>query len=203
MKRFEVTNGEFAEWVDAMGRALGQKRGVASAPRDPSWGLIHHDGHVELKQPADWAVRRVSHRHAVSYAGWLAERVGLPIRLPTEDEWERAARGADGRAFPWGNRMRWDLTIGDRNPLFRGAGGERVPVGTATGDISPFGVHDLAGSLKEFCDGWFDKPGEHRPVRGGCYAYGNSRDFRAATRGGYRERNTGRTGIRLVRDLPE
>ena len=47
----------------------------------------------------------VSKMDAVAYAGWLSRRTGNTWRLPTEDEWEKAARGNDGRRFPWGNEF--------------------------------------------------------------------------------------------------
>jgi formylglycine-generating enzyme required for sulfatase activity len=47
----------------------------------------------------------VSKMDAIAYAGWLSRRTGKTWRLPTENEWEKAARGTDGRRFPWGNEF--------------------------------------------------------------------------------------------------
>lgn len=93
----------------------------------------------------DHPVTGVSWAQASGYAAWFAGISGMPVRLPTEDEWERAARGDDAREFPWGD----DFRPGRAN--LRGAGyGDSLPVGSFPAGESPFGVLDLVGNVDEW-----------------------------------------------------
>lgn len=87
----------------------------------------------------------VSHADAENYASWLSRRTGERWRLPTESEWEKAARGTDGRRFPWGNAF--DpllLDSADAGP------DDTMPVGMFPKGASPFGVLDAAGEVFEW-----------------------------------------------------
>lgn len=94
---------------------------------------------------ADHPVIGVAWEEAVAYCRWLGERIGLAVRLPTEDEWERAARGDDGREFPWGDEYRTGLA----NLVDLGLG-TTTPVGSFPEGASPFGVLDMAGNADEW-----------------------------------------------------
>ena len=111
----------------------------------------------------------VAHEDAVAYCEWAAAERGLPLRLPTEDEWEKAARGVDGRDFPWGSAY---------DPGFANGRGSRPgparlePVGAFGMDESIYGIRDLAGGVSNWCDGWYDDKEGTRPVRGGHWTSG-------------------------------
>ena len=104
----------------------------------------------------------VSHADAEAYAAWLSEVTGSTWRLPSELEWEKAARGTDGRYFPWGNDWNPELlNTADRGPF------DTMPVGSFPDGASPFGMLDPAGQVFE----WTATPaGEGRHlVKGGSW----------------------------------
>jgi formylglycine-generating enzyme required for sulfatase activity len=125
--RYPVTVAQFRAFVEATG----------FRPRNPD----------SLRAPDDHPVVWVSRRETLAFCEWLSRETGWAFRLPTEAEWEKAARGADGRIWPWGNR--WD---GARcNTRESGTGGT-TPVGhfSPAGD-SPYGAADMAGNVWEWC----------------------------------------------------
>ena len=104
----------------------------------------------------------VSWGDAVAFCRWSSQATGQPFRLPTEAEWEKAARGTDGRIYPWGNQ--WDKT--KLNSRDDGPGGP-TPVGHySPGGDSPYGVADMAGNVWEWC--------ANRVLRGGAFGLGAS-----------------------------
>jgi formylglycine-generating enzyme required for sulfatase activity len=84
---------------------------------------------------ADYPATGISWQDAAAYADWAGKR------LPTETEWEKAARGTDGRKWPWGN-------VFEQGRCNLGTG--TAPVGSFTGDCSPYGVYDMAGNVQEW-----------------------------------------------------
>jgi serine/threonine-protein kinase len=150
---------------------------------------------------------------AVAYCKWRAERDGAPLRLPTELEWEKAARGSDGRSFPWGDRF--DPTFCKCRDSRPGVASPE-PAGLFPMDVSPYGVHDLAGCIREWvadleldpiapsvetADERMGIPVE-RVLRGGGW---NSTSYDC--RGAARFRTSGKLkrlefGFRLARSLP-
>lgn len=116
--------------------------------------FVHATGHT---QPAHWRngkippgkenhpVVNVSWNDAIAFCRWLSERTGLSITLPSEAEWEKAARGTDGREYPWGDG--WDET--KCHCVAWGSGGP-IPVGIFQDGVSPYGVHDMAGNVWEW-----------------------------------------------------
>lgn len=94
---------------------------------------------------AEHPVVMVSHGDAVAYAAWLSRRTGKRWRLPSEEEWEKAARGVDGRRFPWGDGFdAGKLNSHDLGPF------DTLPVGLFPGGASPFGMLDAAGQVFEW-----------------------------------------------------
>ena len=98
----------------------------------------------------DHPVVAVSWHDAVAYCEWLSEKTDRPYRLPAEAEWEKAARGTDGRGFPWGDE--WDESKCNTR---EGGPGTTIPVGQYSPDgDSPYGLADMAGNVWEWGDEW-------------------------------------------------
>jgi formylglycine-generating enzyme required for sulfatase activity/predicted MPP superfamily phosphohydrolase/energy-coupling factor transporter ATP-binding protein EcfA2 len=123
----------------------------------------------------------VSWYEAAAYAKWLSEVTGKPYRLPTEAEWEKAARGTDSRKYPWGNEFDKNLCNSSESNLYRTS-----PVGIFHNGKSPYGCFDMAGNVWEWCADWYDEKyynkcpaknppgptsGSHRVCRGGGWFF--------------------------------
>lgn len=136
-----------------------------------SYGLVHpfaftrRHAWIRGRPPKgreDHPVVLVSHTDAQAYAAWLSQKTEGAWRLPTELEWEKAARGFDGRWFPWGNRF--DpllLNSHDLGPF------DTLPVGSFPDGASPFGLLDAAGQVYEWT-ATFAAPGRYI-VKGGSW----------------------------------
>lgn len=132
---------------------------------------------------------------AVAYAAWRSTRDGKRYRLPTELEWEKAARGTDGRIFPWGDRF--DASFCKMRES-RGAAASPEPRGAFATDVSPYGVRDMAGGVSDFAVAAHERL---VVLRGGAWSDWQSDCHLAARRTFGLDERSDRVGFRLVRDL--
>ena len=200
--RFAVTNDEYARFVRGTGHAAPSLRTlplVAGAGRDVMFR--------ELAAPYVWNDRRppagrgshpvvlVGIEDAVAYCRWLSETTGRAVRLPTEAEWEKAARGGtEGKRYPWGD----DIDPSRGNYLDTPAA-KRQRSTRPTGTYAPngFGLCDMAGNVWEWVSDWYgadyyglcdmrDPPGPAsggmRIVRGGSWVSDDVAMLRCAYR---------------------
>ena len=140
--RWPVVNAHVLEFLRATGR-----------PVPPA---------VEADALADHPATGLARAGAEAFCAWAAERLGRPVRLPTGDEWEAAARGTDRRAYPWG-----DTFDPERCACAESGWGWTVPVDAHPAGAGPFGTEQQAGNVWEWVadsgpDGW-------GVVRGGSY----------------------------------
>jgi serine/threonine-protein kinase len=120
---------------------------------------------------------------AMEYARWRSGIDGREYSLPPEDAWEKAARGVDGRFYPWGDHFEWTFVKGG---LSRSGRAQPEPVGSFPADESPYGVRDMAGTIREWTSSWFNEKSGLRAVRGGSWNQVAAWQFRCATRFGFR-----------------
>jgi len=142
--KYEVTNGQYKEFCEETGHQ----------------GMINQPGFSEytdyFNDCPNCPIINITWHYAKDYAKWAGKR------LPTEAEWEKAARGTDGRKYPWGNENP------DEDGIYRAnyrtvsekgaADGFKyaAPVGTFPENVSPFGAFDMAGNVWEWVEDWYD-----------------------------------------------
>ena len=149
----------------------------------------------------DVPVSGISWEDMQEYCRWRTKRdKGAVYRLPKGIEWEKAARGADGRVFPWGNQFDWSFTNGGRS---HSSTSRILPIGSFAKDESPYGVMGLAGGLREFCDERYPINRDLRESRGGSYILSVESLFRCSAREWQGTRAVGpNLGFRIVKELP-
>jgi formylglycine-generating enzyme required for sulfatase activity len=182
--RFPITNAQWQAWVQQGGKDS------------------HYADDTDRNRP-NQPVVGVSWYVSNEFCAWLSKQLGREVRLPTEAEWEAAARGLAGRRYPWGNTWQEDCAATEEDRETRGWPWS-VPVGCYPQGAAGCGALDMAGNVWEWtADVWRSHPGaeelfeyeDRRVLKGG--SYGNNRTYvRCAARGrGYPDLGN---GFRLV-----
>ena len=151
--RYEVTNAQYLRFVKVAGH---------HAPLYWEGGRVPAGAENLPVVGVDWG-------DAGAYCKWAGGR------LPTELEWEKAARGADGRLFPWGNQ--WDSkrcssliqVVTTPSPgawVVETTGAKMAAVGSYPSGASPYGALDMAGNVWEWCGDWYDEKAYQRYAQG-------------------------------------
>jgi sulfatase modifying factor 1 len=158
INKYPVTVEQYLAFCEATGH---------NRPVKPAWGWRH-----------DHPIVAVSWRDASGYCAWAE------VSLPTEAEWEKAARGTDGREFPWGNE--WNADKCRCSQTENGDARGTAQVTDFFGDVSPCGARHMAGNVCEWCNDWDDmERSDDRVVRGGPWAESRGHGFRCAERFSY------------------
>jgi formylglycine-generating enzyme required for sulfatase activity len=200
--RHEVTNARFAGFVSATGWTTDAEASGSGYLWTGRWSFAagadwrHPDGRQSTNEgKATHPDVQVSARDAAAFCAWAG------LRLPSEAEWEFAARGADGRRYPWGDG------VPEQGPGARANFGSvaccapdtsdgyrhTAPVGSYPGGASPFGVLDMAGNVWEWTASRFPGKPDHVALRGGGWG-NNPYCLRAA----YRHGNPPDIGLDMV-----
>jgi formylglycine-generating enzyme required for sulfatase activity len=190
--KYEVTNGQWRKFRDDTGYDNPKFwPGGRAVPKDqvPYWTQANNHG-GGTPESDNYPVVGVNWDSATAFCNWLSAKTGKTYRLPTEAEWEKAARGSDQRRYPWGNSI--DLSYAN----FVGSqefdtvrevgfydGSQRGPLKTHS-NVSPYGAFDMAGNVMEWCQDWYSRDsysasprknpkgpptGAYRVVRGGSF----------------------------------
>lgn len=194
MAKFEVTNAEWRKFRDDPGYdnpKFWPEGRVMPKDQIPYWTQPNNHGGATPNSD-NYPVIGVNWDGATAYCNWLSAKSGKHYRLPTEAEWEKAARGTDQRRFPWGNVIDYDHA--------NYAGKQKFDTGMEVGSFpkgaSPYGVMDMAGNMMEWCQDWYSRDyyqlspkknpkgpekGAYRVMRGGSFFF-EGQDLRSYAR---------------------
>jgi formylglycine-generating enzyme required for sulfatase activity len=175
LSRFEITNRQYLAFCQRSGRPT---------PEAPYWGLVD-----------DFPVVNVTWHDAQTFCRWLSLETGRAYRLPKEADWEHAARGGlVRRIYPWG----------DEPPLGRSCFGTGALCRVGSFKPNGYGLHDMAGSVAEWCEDAFASGSKARVVRGGSWAASRSNPELLAVERRDKldpEKRRNEVGFRVARDL--
>ncbi len=173
-----VTVAQFREFVEDKDYVTDAERGKGSYLTADNVRGPNPEGNWKnnlFEQGDDHPVVSISWNDAIAYCDWLSSKTGLNVTLPTEAQWEKAARGTDGRTFPWGEDPPTETTANFADITFvetygserridpyvtedgiRDGYAETSPVGNYADGASPYGVMDMAGNVWEWCFDYYD-----------------------------------------------
>lgn len=192
--RYPVTYAQWKQYLDDTGHDwVGCWWRVLWGPRGWLRRFAPCNGYPE--EMADYPIVDVTQADALAYCRWLSKRLNLRCTLPTESQWEKAARGTDGRTYPWGETLPrpelahlrathkpgldycfHNLVVPPRRELARSGWywrmGSPLPVGSIPENVSPYGCHDMAGNIWEWTVSRYNEalPDFH-VVKGGSWGY--------------------------------
>jgi len=198
MDKHEVTNAEYCRFLNEMGNQ--EEGGAKWLDINAASDIWYYQGCKIIENAGQYQPREGYENHPVTHVSWYGAKAYCEWagkRLPTEAEWEKAARGTDGRIYPWGNTFPQDGTMvgnfADENhrhvqfiELVKGYDDGyhyTAPVGTYPAGASPYDVLDMTGNVSEWCDDWYaayqgntfgnaDFGTTYRIHRGGSYVWG-------------------------------
>lgn len=156
---FPVTNGEYQEFI--------KKTNHPVPYVEQNWAKPYNwdrDKKTFPEGKKDHPVVLVSFKDAQAYCEWKSKVENRKYRLPTEREWEKAARGTDGRRYPWGNDF-----DPDKCNTYESRSSGTAPVNAYLQGVSPYGCYDMAGNVWEWTNSWYDENRTLRVFRGGSW----------------------------------
>jgi len=185
ISRLELTNAEWDEFLadPEIAARVEESGGRRYLPREQQTGPMPRENLGGQNVP----VMGITYEDLVDYLDWRNEKAELDgepwiYDLPSELEWEKAARGADGRQFPWGSRFDFAATTGMHS---RASFLHDLPGGYELRDESPYGLRDAGGHRREWTRDPYPPTPEAPPIfwlRGGSWRHDRVQDFRAASR---------------------